>query len=306
VLVNQYWALYGPVDAEASLAAAVEAEGIADRLGDAELSLRAVKCQLHSLVTLDAWPEAVRVAGRQRRRARELRQPDQERLALSFSAVLAGNDGRFADAEDLARQAHEVLERRGQGRHAELVLLIQQVPWLWLRSRSRELVDPLDALLERGHDDPSWDALIHRQRPTWQVAQGWLHAETGRPHLAADELRAADLPSFVARDPDAEYWSTMAIAVWAAERLGDRDLARLLYDRLLPHRDRNAWVGQVAFFGCVEHLLGTAATVLDRPEAADHLRRAHTRYCRMDAPAYATHVAGALARLPAVRHNGHR
>jgi hypothetical protein len=94
--------------------------------------------------------------------------------------------------------------------------------------------------------------------------------------------------------PSVEPSGVPQIDVWTAERMADRDLARLLYDHLLPHRDRNAFVGQLAFLGCVEHLLGTAAGVLGRPEADDHLRRALARYQAMAAPAYAARVTSQL------------
>ena len=60
------------------------------------------------------------------------------------------------------------------------------------------------------------------------------------------------------------------------------------------HSDRNAFVGQVAFLGCVEHHLGALALALDHGDAVKHLRRAVDRYGVMGATAYGERAAQLL------------
>jgi DNA-binding SARP family transcriptional activator len=298
VLVNRYWALFGPDDPEAALRSAAEVERIAGEIDDVEVLMQGVKCQLQTLLTLDAWPSALRLAADQRRRARELRQPEHERLARSFEAVLAGNAGRFVEAEHLAREACQTLKRRGQRSHAEVVHLIQQVPWRWLQSRPEELAAPIERVLRKGRADPYWRTMIDPEGAPWRVIAAWMLAEAGHHDQAVEQLRAADLVGFLQRERRPNLWSTSALATWTTARLVDRHLARLLYDHLLPYRHRNAFFGQVSYFGCIEHHLGVLAAVLDRPEAGDHLRRALTRYQSMGATAYAAHVVRQLDMPP--------
>jgi hypothetical protein len=52
--------------------------------------------------------------------------------------------------------------------------------------------------------------------------------------------------------------------------LGDRELARRLYDELLPYRTQIV-VGQVSTIGPVAHYLGLLAAVLGRPDEAEEL-----------------------------------
>lgn len=282
VLVNRYWALDGPDDVDAPLRSATEVEQIATDLGDLELALHGGKCRLHTLVTIDAWPEVLALADDQRRRAQELRQPEYERLAQMLDAILAGNAGRFDDAEELALSARELLgARRGQWGHASVVYTLQLQSWRWLQSQlgdGRQL-ERLERLLRSEPDQPRWHAMA-----------AWTLAESGEPARAATHLGAVDLPRYLQGDRASDFWLVMVSTVLAAIRLGDRNHAPLLYEHLLPYRDRNAFVGQAAFLGCIEHHLGLLAQVLDRPEADDHLHRALARYQAMHATAYAKHV----------------
>jgi DNA-binding SARP family transcriptional activator len=283
VLVSRHWALNGPDDVELRLRSSAEVEQIAAELGDPELALEAGKCRLHLLLDLGAWDEALEAAERQRRRAGEVRQPEYERLALSFDAVLAGNEGRFDDAERLAQRAREVLLQRGKRIHAGVVHSLQVLPWLWLQSRLDEQAGRLRLAVER---EP--------ERPTWRALLAWAHAEGGDPAKAADQLERLDLARYLSADRNLDFWLVAVAGAIASSHIGDERSAALLYDALCPYADRNAFVGQIAFLGCIEHHLGALALALGRGDAAGHLRRAVDRYGAMDATAYRERAAELL------------
>jgi hypothetical protein len=284
VLVNRYWALDGPDDVEVRLEASVEAEAIAAGLDDAELALQAGKCRLHVLLGGDAWTEARDLAEHLARRAAELRQPEYQRLALSLDAVLAGNAGRFAEAEELADQARELLRRRGQRVHASVVHTVQLVPWRWLEDRLDDQVERIERFVAREPERRSWRALL-----------SWMYAETGEPGRAADQLARVGLARYLAAGRAFDFWIVVVPCALAAARLGDRATAGLLHDALVPYRGRNAFVGQIAFLGTVDHHLGALGLTLGRADAAGDLARALDRHRSMDAPAYAARTERLLA-----------
>jgi DNA-binding SARP family transcriptional activator len=289
VLVNRYWALRGPDDVEMSLRSAAAVEQIAAETRDVDLSLRAGKCRIHTLLTLDAWPEVVDLAGALRQRARDVRQPEYERLARSLDAVFAGNLGRFADAEQLAGEACDLLvRRRGQRAHAEMVHMLQLLPWRWLQSRLGDLADPVERLTCGGRHD-HWQAMVDPALPGWRALRAWLLAENGELAQAAHELELLALPRYLRGERRMDWWLVVVAATVAVVHVGHRDLARVLYEHLLPYRGRNAFVGQVAFLGCVEHHLGLLARTLGRDDDV-HLGRALERYRAMGASAYVAHL----------------
>jgi DNA-binding SARP family transcriptional activator len=285
VLINRYWALDGPDDVETRLRSSLEVEQLAAELGDPELALQGGKCRLHVLLSLDAWNEASRLADELHVRALELRQPEYERLALSFEAVRAGNAGNFDEAEELANRARELLRQRGQALHAEVVRALQLFPWRWLQGRLVECSGLAERLLAR---DPDPD------RPTWRALLAWCHAEGGRADDAAEQIERLDLGSYVRRDHDFDFWLVTLPSALAAARLRDTATATLLYDALLPYADRNGFVGQIAFLGSVEHHLGALSEALGNSDARKHYERAETRHRAMGATAYAAVSHGCL------------
>jgi tetratricopeptide (TPR) repeat protein len=276
VLVERFWALDGPDDVDVRLRSSSEVEDIAAELGDPDLALQGGKCRLHVLLGLDAWNEASQVADQMRIRALELRQPEYERLALSFEAVRAGNAGHFDEAQELARRARDLLRQRGQVLHGEVVYLLQQFPWRWLQGQLGERADAAERLLRSDPDRPSWRALL-----------AWTYAEAGRSGDAAEQIRRLELASYVRAEHNFDFWLVTLPSALVAARVGDTTSAGVLYEALEPYADRNGFVGQIAFLGCVEHHLGVLAEVLGRSDARLHYERAEARHRAMGATAYA-------------------
>jgi DNA-binding SARP family transcriptional activator len=284
VLVNRYWALEGPDDVEARLRSSAEAERIAIQLGDVDLAMQAGKCRLHVLLSLDSWDEALRQAERLRRQARATHQPEHQRLALSFDAVVAGNAGRFDEAERLATQARELLSQLGRHQHGTIVRTVQLQPWRWLQARLDEQIERLEHFVRREPD-----------RATWRALLAWAHAEGGDPAQAARQLNELDLSRRLGAEHNFDFWLVAVPSAIAAVRLGDEPTAKLLHDALRMYGNRNAFVGQIAFLGCVEHHVGALALLLGHDSAARTLQRAVERYQAMGAVAYAAHASRLLA-----------
>jgi DNA-binding SARP family transcriptional activator len=284
VLVNRYWALEGPDEVDARLQLTADVEQIATDLGDPELALQAGKCRLHVLLSVDAWGEALALAEQLRRRARELRQPEYQRLALSFDAVLAANAGRYDEAERLAQRARDLLVHLGKREHAVVVHTLQLLPWRWLQSRLGEQIHRLARFVEH---EPG--------RPVWRALVAWAHAEGGDPGQAAGQLEQLDLARYLDSEHAFDFWLVAVPSAVAVTRLGDTGAAARLYHALRPYAGRNAFVGQIAFLGCIDHHLGALALMLGRDEAASHLRRAVDRYRAMGAAVYAEKASGLLA-----------
>jgi hypothetical protein len=80
-------------------------------------------------------------------------------------------------------------------------------------------------------------------------------------------------------------------------RLGDRPGAALIYERLLPYRDRIAGQG-IVWIGAVAHYLGLLAAALGRrSEAEGHFARAGELHRRLDAPAWTARTQLEEARM---------
>ena len=75
------------------------------------------------------------------------------------------------------------------------------------------------------------------------------------------------------------FWFTaMCVLAETSALLGDRPRAQILYDTLLPYRDRNVQVVPAAFWGSCERFLGLLAAALGRWDvASDHFSAAIAR-----------------------------
>jgi hypothetical protein len=97
----------------------------------------------------------------------------------------------------------------------------------------------------------------------------WLFTEMGRDAEAAQHI--AHLGGSTLRDvPSLGYAWIYALAFLCppCAARGDQELARRLYDELLPYRHQIV-MGQVSTLGPVAHYLGLLAGALDRPDDAE-------------------------------------
>jgi hypothetical protein len=117
-------------------------------------------------------------------------------------------------------------------------------------------------------------------RPVLRPALAAIYAETGEPDSCSALLEQIDESSFV---DDHDLLVTAAVTAIAARAVGDETRASLAYETLAPYE------GQMidnasTHFGDVDHYLAlAAATMGDRAEALDRLKKATERHRRLGA-----------------------
>jgi hypothetical protein len=104
--------------------------------------------------------------------------------------------------------------------------------------------------------------------------------------------------SIVELDRNFMWWSAIVGMTCAATLLGDRPWAGLLYDLVLPYRDRACSAGSSSFLGCAHHHLGTLAATLERWDDAElHFAAALDRHAAMSAVPFLALTKQSYARM---------
>jgi tetratricopeptide (TPR) repeat protein len=262
VLQYRYWALYGPDDTDERLGVADEIIAIGSALGDPEVELQGRQCGLHALLELGDVDAAADAERARTQLASDLHQPEFLWTVVVSRALQATNEGRFAEAEAIAREAFEI-RRRIDRLAASTVYGVQLIQLRWLQGRMGELLAAHEQLVS-----------TRPERIPWRVLVAWDAAESGdlaRARHEFDRLAASDFTD-VARDFD--FFTTMAGLSVVCCRLTDRPRARLLLELLSPFATRTVMAGESACFGSVSHHLGGLASVIGDHELAETRFRA--------------------------------
>jgi tetratricopeptide (TPR) repeat protein len=287
VLTSTFWARYGPDDLDGRLRSATAIAAIGEELGDRDLMLRGAQCRIHSLLEVGDMEAVAEAAGIQARLAGELRQPQYTRLATIHSALVAGLEGSFDEAERLANLALTLTQARG--RMEAVRVYGAQLFWLrWMQGRLAEQTELVAQVVARQPDSH-----------VFRAALAWAHAETGALDEAMDDLEQLEIRAgadFCGLQRDLQWWATVAGAVVAVCRLGDAARAKPLYELLTPYADRVCTLGQAALYGSVAYFLGLLASTLDRTEeAVAHLHAASDRHDAIGSPPLVALAQSALA-----------
>jgi serine/threonine protein kinase/tetratricopeptide (TPR) repeat protein len=241
-------ALLGFEQVEERLAASTELVQVAERAHAKEMVLRGYYGQFRESLGLGLRPqldEAIEAYGRV---ADELRQPSHQWLYPFGLAVVAMMEGRFDECESLAMKAG-AMGRRARDLNSTLFLTTFMVTLRGIQGRSAELVDRVRAAVEEYPFIPSWHSTLAK-----------IYAELDR----LDEARAemVKVGDFAEYPRDGAYVVGMALQGQVAARIGDRERARLTYERLLPFARHNIILGASGvFYGPVPRYLGQLAEV---------------------------------------------
>ncbi|MEA2151380.1 MAG: eukaryotic-like serine/threonine-protein kinase [Solirubrobacteraceae bacterium] len=225
---------------------------LAADVGERELQAVGLHWRIYDLL------EAADVAGAKQAHAQlatladELRQPLYRHFAQLWEVVWAQMEGRALDSELLAAEAYE-LGRQAQARDAETVYDIQVIA---LRRREDLLsgyVATIEAALAKHPSLVAWSAVL----PLAHLAAGDV------PKAAAEfERLAADDFAGIPRDM---FWFTaVSVLSESCALFGDEARAAVLYEMLLPFKERNVQVSQAAFWGSAERFLGLLAAATGR------------------------------------------
>jgi len=269
VLLHRCWALDGPGDVGDALRVASEVVGIGTELGQPELTLEGLRIRLAAQFEKGDHPAALRTAVAMKELAATVRHPEFIRLAAMWDVTLASIEGRFAEAEEQAGELNGWLQRIGHPQ-AQLIFLAQTFSWRWLQGRAPEYLSMFEAL---SASEPA--------NLAWRAVTAWCLAEGGARDRAADLLRGTTMDA-AAADQNYLWWAVVVGFADAADLLGDRGLAEILYGLAAPYAGNNCTLGVASFFGAVDHWLGVLATVTGRfTEAIRHLDVALERHGAM-------------------------
>jgi DNA-binding SARP family transcriptional activator len=195
--------------------------------------------------------------------ANDLRQPSQSWLARAFEAMLALHEGRFQDAERLARQAFEIGER-AQAIESNSAYAVQ----LYLLRREQGLAGEAKEPLQRSAaDNPA--------RPFFRCALATLAVDAGNLAEARRLFEELAVNSFEVVPPDNERFLAAAFLTEACSALGDTTRAATLYEQHAHLAEWGASNTPEGSAGAMARTLGVLAAMLGRPEEAiAHHRRA--------------------------------
>jgi transcriptional regulator with XRE-family HTH domain/tetratricopeptide (TPR) repeat protein len=270
VLMHRGWALDGPDDVDDALAVASEILGIGAELRDPELRLEGLRIQVAAQFEHGEHAAAVRTALAMRELAEEIQHPEFIRLAAMWDVTVANLEGRFADARELAVERDRRLARIGHSQ-AQIIPVAQTFPWQVLRGRSSKSLPVLRELLAYEPANTVWPAIT-----------AWSLAEAGALDQAAALLRRTEPAAAAAADKNYQWWAVIVGFAGAADLVGDRQWAEVLYDLAAPYAGHNATLGVATFLGAADHWIGVLAGVAGRlTEAAGHLEAALVRHQEM-------------------------
>ena len=290
VLMHRGWALDGPDDVADALAVADEILSIGTELKDPELRLEGLRIRLAAQFESGDHPAAMATALAMKELAEQVRHPEFIRLAAMWDVTLANIEGRFADAKELAVGLSRRLARIGHSQ-AQLIPVAQAFPWWLLRGRAARHLPAFEELSVYEPGNIAWPAIT-----------AWCLAEIGALDRAATLLHRTEPAAAAAADKNYQWWAVIVGFAGAADLVGDRKWAEVLYDLAAPYAGHNATLGVATFLGATDHWLGVLAGTAGRfTEAARHLDSALARHQDMASRPFIALTQQAYARVLSMR-----
>jgi DNA-binding SARP family transcriptional activator/tetratricopeptide (TPR) repeat protein len=281
--LNAYhWAQRGREEAPKLLPVADEIIRCADASGGLELALQGHSWRLVDLLELgrtDEIDDEIAACGDI---ADRLRQPFYRSWVAGLHTMRALMQGRFGDAERLARDALTAAEAAANWNGITSSRV--QLAWCWKDvGRGADHAADVERFVQ---DEVLTRRMSEGARAMWNGNLALFLAEASLQPQARGYLeRVADCDDG-ALTQDVDGRSAAALAAEACALLGDGRLARRLYELLLP-RDGLCILGGrgVYFRGAVARYLGLLAMTLgDREDAVRHLDHAVQTNTKAEAP----------------------
>ncbi|MGH2793276.1 MAG: ATP-binding protein [Actinomycetota bacterium] len=251
-------------------------------LADKELRFDAFQLMSACHFELGDMPRVREAIESGRRLAGELRQPSQWWLADSQEGLVALMEGRYADAETS-------IEDYRKARHAQVDAMSAYRGQLYLLRREQGRSEEVEDLVRAAIDEFPW-------YPAHRCMLARLLVETGRTEegRALYEELTVDECSVLAKDN--EWILNVSLLAEICGLLNDRTRAPMLYDLLLPYRDRNAHAHLEGSLGAVARMLAILSTVVERFDDAErHFEDAIERNRLMQAQPFVAWTLHALA-----------
>jgi predicted ATPase/class 3 adenylate cyclase/DNA-binding CsgD family transcriptional regulator len=281
-----------PEKIPACLAYATKIVRLAEETGEREMALDGRGWLTVPLLMLGDIQELdVQLAARARL-AQELQYPHQLYISAVTQVMRALLDGRFAEGEQLARQALTI-GKRLQSEGVDGIFAMQMFTLRREQGRLREVVPVVRHFVQQ-----------YGTASTWRPGLALIYSELGREreaHSAFEQLAAhnfADLPQ------DGLWLTCVAYLAEVCAFLHDTCRAAILYRLLLPHNGYTVVVGASdVCYGAAARYLGLLAATMRRWEvAAQHFEDALTMNTRMGARPWLAHTQHQYARMLLARN----
>jgi tetratricopeptide (TPR) repeat protein len=258
-LMARVLTLDGPDDHEEQLAVGTEITRIGQQTGDPDLVLQGVRACIPALLVLGRHDEARRQAETFVELADQVRHPDHLRIARMWEILWMGLEGRYDEAEVKAEELRRKLVASGHSQ-SKIIYFIQTFGLRWLRGDVEGSRDFLDQQLEP----------MYHGWPGLDILRMWLEVSDQNIPRARELLPKDPAAQHVAQVPPDYMWWLTIVALRATATAGDPDpvWSAALYDALARYRGHNVVVGYTAFFGAVDHHLGSLALALGRLDEA--------------------------------------
>ena len=223
------------------------------------------------------------------RLAAALHRPLYEWWTSLFRCARAQIDGRFDEAERLAKETLAI-GQRGQAENAVHVFAQAMFNIRREQGRLAEVEESIHGFIA-----------MYPAVPAWRCARALMHLELGREDAAREEFESLARAGFDALPRDAQWLIAVTLLAEVCGRLGDGARAEALYAPLAPYAGRNVIVGRAATCnGSASRPLGIlAAAQGDWERAERHFADALAMHEAMGARPFAarTHVAWAEMEL---------
>ncbi len=236
---------------------------LAQQTGERERELEAHELRFGALLELgDAAAASDELAAMVRLEG-EIGQPAQAWFTRTWQALLALHEARLEAASQLVEAARQ-LGDAAENWSATVSYHLQ----LYVLRLYQNRLGELDGVVQRSVAD-------HPTYPVWRCVRAHLDAHLGRTASASAALSRFARGDFDLLSRNEEWLVSASLLAETAHSVGHVELARLLYERLLPYEDRVAVAYAEISLGAVARYLGLLAAVLGRrDEAARHFETA--------------------------------
>jgi DNA-binding CsgD family transcriptional regulator len=284
VLSRSYWSR-GTTSLEEILEMLTEARDLGVQLGNTEVRAEAMAWRVPAFVALCDLESARREVAELLEIADQTAQPFMIHVVHHYASALALCDGRFEQAEVMARSSYEWNDRL-TGRDVSGTYGVQMFSVRREQGRLAELAPVVRVLAGEGRAGP------------WRPGLVALLAELGMATEARRELSriaSEGLDQF----RESLWLGALTYLTDACTAVGDETVAPLVYSALEPHAGTNVMIGHlVACYGAADRYLGMLAATLGESELAEeHFERAMELNRRMGAPTWLAHTAYEYARF---------
>jgi hypothetical protein len=284
-LHSRHWALGAPEMAGERLDNADEMLAAALELGDQELAFLAHNSRFHCLLELCDGPGIDAEIEAMIDLTDRIRQPFYRWHGVCLQVIRAELDGRFADAERLAREALRIARLRQSEYASYVYAYAQMVAIRWAQGNLAEYWPEIEDHAERYLWIPRWrDPLAA--------------AERGDLSTAALEITRAGGQGFADLPRDGVWLLRLCALAEACIAVDDREHGRRLYELLGPFANHNAVALTQQPFGPVALRLAGLAAMLERwDESEAHFETALARCDLLGARAVRARVLLEYARM---------